>query len=144
MEQEQGVLVSPTVEVPVIEGEVVTAIRTLAGRGVGKKAIAREIGVAVNTVRRYLRQPIGAGMQVRPSARRLTEERRQEARALYEGPAGGNAVVVQRVYPHLPVGMDDLAVVEYQAHMNDAALGIVEESQVTGLGLGGKVHLLAM
>ena len=97
MEQEQGVLVSPTVEVPVIEGEVVTAIRTLAGRGVGKKAIAREIGVAVNTVRRYLRQPIGAGMQVRPSARRLTEERRQEARALYEGPAGGNAVVVQRL-----------------------------------------------
>jgi transposase len=97
MEREQGVLVSPTVEVPVIEGELVTAIRTLAGRGVGKKAIAREVGVAVNTVRRYLRQPIVAGVQVRPSARRLTAERRQEARALYEGPAGGNAVVVQRL-----------------------------------------------
>lgn len=97
MELERDVLVSPTVEVPVIEGELVTAIRTLAGRGVGKKAIAREVGVAVNTVRRYLRQPIGAGVQVRPSARRLTDERRQEARALYEGPAGGNAVVVQRL-----------------------------------------------
>jgi transposase len=81
----------------VIEGELVTAIRTLAGRGVGKKAIAREVGVAVNTVRRYLRQPIAAGVQVRPSARRLTDERRQEARELYEGPAGGNAVVVQRL-----------------------------------------------
>jgi transposase len=97
MELERDVLVSPTAEVPVIEGELVTAIRTLAGRGVGKKTIAREVGVAVNTVRRYLRQPIEAGVQVRPAARRLTDERRQEARALYEGPAGGNAVVVQRL-----------------------------------------------
>jgi transposase len=94
---ERDVLVSPTTEVPVIEGEVVTAIRTLAGRGVGKKAIAREVGVAVNTVRRYLRQPIIAGQQVRPAARRLTDDRREEARTLYEGPAAGNAVVVQRL-----------------------------------------------
>ena len=97
MELERDVLVSPTGEVPVIEGEVVTAIRTLADRGVGKKTIAREVGVAVNTVRRYLRQPIEAGVQMRPAARRLTDEWRQEARALYEGPAAGNAVVVQRL-----------------------------------------------
>jgi transposase len=94
---ERDVLVSPTTEVPVIEGEVVTAIRTLAGRGVGKKAIAREVGVAVNTVRRYLRQPITPGQQIRPAARRLTDDRREEARTLYEGPAAGNAVVVQRL-----------------------------------------------
>lgn len=81
MELKRGVLVSPSEKVPVIEGAMVTAIRTLAGCGVGKKAIAREVGVAVNTVRRYLR-PIAAGVQVRPSARRLTDERRQEARAL--------------------------------------------------------------
>ena len=55
MELERDMLVSPAGEVPVLEGELVTAIRTLAGRGVGKKAIAREVGVAVNTVRRYLR-----------------------------------------------------------------------------------------
>lgn len=97
MELEREVLVSPEPEVPVIEGEIVTAIRTLAGRGVGKKAIAREVGVAVNTVRRYLRQPVAAGVQTRPAARRLSDERRQEARALYEGPAAGNAVVVQRL-----------------------------------------------
>jgi transposase len=97
MALERDVLVSPTGEVPVIEGELVTAIRTLADRGVGKKTIAREVGVALNTVRRYLRRPIEAGVQVRPAARRLTDERRQEARALYEGPAGGNAVVVQRL-----------------------------------------------
>lgn len=97
MELEREVLVSPEPEVPVIEGEIVTAIRTLAGRGVGKKAIAREVGVAVTTVRRYLRQPVAAGVQTRPAARRLSDERRQEARALYEGPAAGNAVVVQRL-----------------------------------------------
>lgn len=97
MELERDMLVSPSGEVPVIEGELVTAIRTLAGRGVGKKTIAREVGVAVNTVRRYLRQPIEAGQQIRPTARRLTDDRRREARALYEGPAGGNAVVVQRL-----------------------------------------------
>lgn len=94
---ERDVLVSPTTEVPVIEGEVVTAIRTLAERGVGKKAIAREVGVAVNTVRRYLRHPVAPGYQVRPSARRLTADRREEARTLYEGAAAGNAVVVQRL-----------------------------------------------
>src|SRR4051812_43095242 len=97
MECERDVLVSPTTEVPVLEGQVVTAIRTLAARGVGKKAIAREVGVAINTVRRYLRQPIQPGHQVRPTARRLTDERRGEARTLYEGPAAGNAVVVQRL-----------------------------------------------
>ena len=97
MEFERDVLVSPTGEVPVIEGELVTAIRTLADRGVGKKRIAREVGVAVNTVRRYLRRPIEAGIQSRPAARRLTDEWRQEARALYTGPAAGNAVVVQRL-----------------------------------------------
>src|SRR5687768_9430087 len=97
MEFEGEVLVSPTAEVPVIEGEVVTAIRTLAGRGVGKKAIARELGVSINTVRRYVRQPIEAGCQVRPAARRLTDAWRDLARALYEGPAAGNAVVVQRL-----------------------------------------------
>jgi len=97
MELERDVLVSPSGEVPVVDGELVTAIRTLAGRGVGKKAISREVGVAINTVRRYLRQPIEVGVQIRPAARRLTDERRQEARALYEGAAGGNAVVVQRL-----------------------------------------------
>ena len=53
MELERDVLVSPTTEVPVVEGEVVLAIRALADCGVGSKAIARALGVARNTVRRY-------------------------------------------------------------------------------------------
>jgi transposase len=81
----------------VIEGELVATIRELAGRGVGSKTIARMVGVARNTVRRYLRQPLAPGLQVRLTARRLTDDARQEARTLYEGSADGNAVVVQRL-----------------------------------------------
>jgi transposase len=84
-------------EVPVIEGELVATIRELASRGVGSKTIARTVGVARNTVRRYLREPIAPAVQKRPAARRLTDDVRREARALYEGPAGGNAVVVHRL-----------------------------------------------
>jgi transposase len=97
MAREWEELISPTAEVSVVDGEVVKAIRTLAGRGVGKKAIARELGVSINTVRRYVRQPMAAGHQVRPRARRLTEVWRDLTRALYAGPAAGNAVVVQRL-----------------------------------------------
>lgn len=97
MELERRGLVSPMKEVPVIEGELVATIRELAGRGLGSKTIARTVGVARNTVRRYLREPIAPGVQVRPSARRLTDDAHREARTLYEGAAGGNAVVVQRL-----------------------------------------------
>src|SRR5262249_5732719 len=94
---EAGVLVPPTAEVPLIEGEIVTAIRELASRGIGSKTIAREVGVARNTVRRYLRQAAVAGAQTRPAARRLTEAARTTARELYSGVAVCNAVVVRRL-----------------------------------------------
>ena len=97
MEQERGVLVSPSVEVPVVEGELVTAIRTLADRGLGTKTIARELHIARNTVRRYVRTPIEAGVQVRPAARRLSADLAAEAQALLIGEAEGNAVVVRRL-----------------------------------------------
>ena len=97
MERERDGLVSPIGEVPVIEGELVGAIRELAGRGVGSKTIARTVGVARNTGKRYLRAPIEPGIQIRPAARRLTDDARREARVLYEGAAGGNAIVVQRL-----------------------------------------------
>src|SRR5262245_46987535 len=97
MEFEAGSLVPPIPEVPVIEGEIVTAIRELASRGMGSKTIARELGVARNTVRRYLRGGAAAGIQTRPRSRRLSEAARTTARELYGGAAAGNAVVVRRL-----------------------------------------------
>jgi transposase len=96
MEHEQEVLVSPTTEVPVVEGELVSAIRELASRGWGSKAIARELSIARNTVRRYLRGA-EAGVQTRWAARRLSDAHRTTAQTLFHGTAEGNAVVVQRL-----------------------------------------------
>src|SRR5688500_16443600 len=96
MEQERADLVSPTAEVPVVEGELVTAIRELASRGWGSKAIARALQVARNTVRRYLRGA-SIGVQVRPASRRLSAADVATAQALYHDTAEGNAVVVQRL-----------------------------------------------
>jgi transposase len=81
----------------VIDGDIVTAIRDLASRGIGSKSIAKQLGVARNTVRRYRRAPVRAGVQVRPAARKLSDADRQTARELYTSAAAGNAVVVQRL-----------------------------------------------
>jgi transposase len=96
MEPGREDLVSPVVEVPVIEGALVTAIRQLRSRGWGSKRIARELSVARNTVRRYLR---GAepSVQVRPTARCLSDADRAAAQTLFQSTAEGNAVVVQRL-----------------------------------------------
>ena len=79
-----------------IEPEVVRQVRVLSARGWGAKRIAGELGIARNTVRRYLRGGLEAERQVRPSARRLDEDARSEARQMFVGLAEGNAVVVQR------------------------------------------------
>lgn len=97
MEIERGDLVSPAAEVPVVDGEIVAAIRELADRGWGTKAIARELEIARNTVRRYRRQPaVVAERQIRPP-RRLTDDVVDEATARYTGIAERNAVVVHRL-----------------------------------------------
>jgi len=82
------------VEVPMVAAEVVRQMAQLAQLGWGAKRIARELGVARNTVRRYLR---GARAEVQEhlAARRLDEAARAEALRLYDGEAEGNAVVVR-------------------------------------------------
>ncbi|QRK12181.1 hypothetical protein JQX13_20355 [Archangium violaceum] len=55
-----------------VDQEVVRRIRVLAETGWGHKRMAREVGVARNTVRRYLRAGSEADKQVWPKARRLT------------------------------------------------------------------------
>lgn len=79
-----------------VEPFVVRQIRVLSGRGWGAKRISRELGIARNTVRRYLRGGLAAEQQTRPSRRRLDEASQVEARALFTGLAAGNAVVVAR------------------------------------------------
>jgi transposase len=97
MERGSDDLVPLCGEVPVLEGEMVASIRALAARGVGSKRIAATLGVARNTVKRYLRTPVAAGQQERPQARKLSTEARAMARTLYEGVAEANAVVVHRL-----------------------------------------------
>jgi transposase len=79
-----------------VEPQVVRQMRVLSERGWGAKAIAREVGVARNTVRRYLRDA-RAEVQQRPSRRVLDDDGRSRARELFAGTAEGNAVVVQQL-----------------------------------------------
>jgi transposase len=51
-----------------------TQMRDLASKGWGAKRIARELGVARNTVRRYLRGGSGAEVQCHPTQRRLDSQ----------------------------------------------------------------------
>jgi transposase len=97
MERSEAGLIPLDQEVLVLEGEVVASIRALAARGVGSKRIAATVGVARNTVKRYLRQPGAAGAQVRPRGRRLSATECATARTLYTSAAEGNAVVVHRL-----------------------------------------------
>lgn len=90
------IVAPPTAEVSMVEPEVVRQMRLLHEAGWGAKRIAKEVGVARNTVRRYLRSPL-ADVQVRPAARALDEDGRAQARQLFAGPAAGNAVVVQQM-----------------------------------------------
>lgn len=85
------------VEVPMVEAEVVRQMKTLASHGWGAKLIAKELGIARNTVRRYLRGGAEAEVQVRLARRRLDADSRAKAVALFDGTAEGNAVVVQQL-----------------------------------------------
>jgi hypothetical protein len=72
-----------------IEAEVVESMRLPEQRGWGTMKIAKEPGLARNTVRRYLRD----GEAVKQ--RRLDEAARAEAVRLFDADAEGKAVVVQ-------------------------------------------------
>ena len=87
----------PSAEVPMVEAEGVRRMRELAGRGWGARSIARELGLARNTVRRYVRGGPAAEEQVRPAARRLDDAARAEALSMFETTGEGNAVVVTQL-----------------------------------------------
>lgn len=86
---------SPQEDARMLPSETVDRIHELVAQGLGAKRIARQLGIARNTVRRYL---AGArvGFQERPAARRLDEPTRQEVQRLFATTAEGNAVVIQQ------------------------------------------------
>ena len=96
MEEAQGKMTAPQFSevVEMVEPEVVRQLRGLAELGWGPKRIARELGLARNTVRRYLRGGAAAEEQVRPRRRRLDGEASARAKQLFTTAAEGNAVVV--------------------------------------------------
>ena len=59
-----------TVEVSMLEPEVVVAIRQLKATGLGERGIARVLGINRKTVRRWLEGPI-TRVQERPQRRKL-------------------------------------------------------------------------
>ena len=88
---------SKTVWVPMVDPEIVKQVRALHALKWGSKRIAKEVGIARNSVRRYLRGGIDAEKQVRPKARRLSDEQVALASELLDGPAEGNGPVVRRL-----------------------------------------------
>lgn len=88
---------SPTMAVPMLDPEIVRQIRALESLGWGSKRIARELGIALMSVKRYRRLGAAAETQVRPKARKLSDSEVALAVELLDGPAEGNAVVVQRL-----------------------------------------------
>src|SRR5438067_13015135 len=83
--------------VSMVEPEIVRQIRGLFALKWSVRRIARELSVNRNTVRRYLRGGDIAEIQLRPGARRLTDELRAEAVQLFDTTAEGNAVVVRQL-----------------------------------------------
>jgi len=79
-----------------VDPEVVQQIRGLRAQGWGAKRIARELGIARNTVKRYVRGGDAALVQVRPKGRALDAAERERAVVLFDAVAEGNAVVVHR------------------------------------------------
>jgi len=86
-----------TLTVPMLDPEIVRQLRALRELGWGAKRIARELGISKGAARRYIREGVAAETQTRPAAWTLDEEQQATARALLDGPAEGNAVVVQRL-----------------------------------------------
>ena len=84
-------------EVPLVEAEVVRRMKVLAEMGWGAKRIARELEIARNTVKRYLKGGAAPGVQLHLKQRKLDAAERAKAVALFDGEAEGNAVVVHEL-----------------------------------------------
>jgi hypothetical protein len=89
--------VRTTLTVSMVDPEIVRQLRGVRALGWGIKQLAHELGIARNSVRRYLRRGAAAATQMRPGAWTLDAKQQATARSLLDGPAAGNTVVVQRL-----------------------------------------------
>jgi transposase len=86
-----------TLWVAMVDPEIVRQLRALHALGWSIRRAACELGISRNAARRYLRQGDAAERQTRPAAWTLDVAERERAQQLLDGPAEGNAVVVQRL-----------------------------------------------
>ena len=98
--------VAASTQTAMIEPEFVRQIRVLEALRWGSKRIARELGVALMTVKRYRRGGAIAEIQQRPSRRDLDDEQRAKVRELFDTTAEGNAVVVTQLLAEQGVDVD--------------------------------------
>lgn len=113
MSEEEVQKMSPQEGVQMLEPEVVRQVRGLKTQGWGVKRIARELGIARNTVRRYLRGGPAAEVQIRPRRRKLVGDALIEAQQLFDGAAEGNAVVVKKLLEQRGVVVSERTCQEY-------------------------------
>jgi len=107
MESEQlQVAVASSTQTAMIEPELVRQIGALEAMSWGSKRIARELGIALMTVKRYRRGQADAEVQRRPTRRDLDDEQRAKARELFDTTAEGNAVVVTQLLAEQGVDVD--------------------------------------
>ena len=86
------------IEVAMVDPEIVRQIRAFAELRWGSRRIARELGIARKTAKRYMHGGVAAETQTRPAARALSDALRAEAVQLFESTAEGNAVVVADLF----------------------------------------------
>ena len=80
---------------PMIEPDLVRKLRHLHSLGWGAKSIAKELGIARNTVRDYLRGRVPADQPRALPGRTWTSEARRLTGHLFDDKAQGNAAVVR-------------------------------------------------
>jgi hypothetical protein len=107
MESEQlQVGVAASTQAAMIEPELVRQIRALEAMRWGSKRIARKLGLALMTVKRYRRGGAEAEAQHRPTRRALDDEQRAKTRELFDTTAEGNAVVVTHLLAEEGIDVD--------------------------------------
>ena len=95
MEQTQGSRIDVMEASVMVNRAVAESIRVLAADGAGVRAIARRLGLARNTVRRYLDVAVEPGVQRRPGRRALSPAHVERVKELWEHAAAGNACVIR-------------------------------------------------